>query len=214
MHRRKTAKSINKPPPIQGPAKKPVVATSAEPGPALDGESVIQFELELCWCVQQLQTALDGGKLSQKVAEDTAKNLKILTSQTAPLIKKRQVMKLSMGDYRSKMQQEERKMMLASKQIKFTPSADTNKKSSFVKKSALLTSGKDFRFEFALPTATDTNETAPEPAQQTASHPQSDLSSLRSSLQQESTGSQFKFNFTIADDHANDINFSGLKLNS
>ncbi|XP_022209162.1 uncharacterized protein LOC111065350 isoform X2 [Drosophila obscura] len=214
MHRRKTAKSINKPPPIQGPAKKVAVAAPDATAPAFDGESAIQFELELCWCVQQLQTALDGGKLSQKVAEDTAKNLKILTSQTAPLIKKRQVMKLSMGDYRSKMQQEERKLMLASKQIKFTPSADTNKKSSFVKKSALLTSGKDFRFEFALPTATDTNETTQEPAQETASHPQSDLSTLRSSLQQESTGSQFKFNFTIEEEHANDINFSGLRLNS
>ncbi|EDW29947.1 GL15818 [Drosophila persimilis] len=214
MHRRKTAKSINRPPPIQGPAKKPVAAASAATAPAFDGESAIQFELELCWCVQQLQLALDGGKLSQKVAEDTAKNLKILTSQTAPLIKKRQVMKLSMGDYRSKMQQEERKMMLASRQIKFTPSADTNKKSSFVKKSALLTSGKDFRFEFALPTAASTNENVPEPAQETASHPQSsDLPSLRSSLRQESTASQFKFNFTIEDDHANDINFSGLRLN-
>lgn len=46
------------------------------------------------------------------IAEDTAKNLKTLTSQTAPLIKKRQVMKLALGDYRAKMQQEEKKMLL------------------------------------------------------------------------------------------------------
>lgn len=25
-----------------------------------------QFEVELCWCIQQLQTALSSGKLSQK----------------------------------------------------------------------------------------------------------------------------------------------------
>lgn len=124
MHKRKTPKSVNKPLPIQSVPKKT----------AFDGDNDIQFELELCWCVQQLQTALDSGKLSQKIgkftiktyvvkatittklipsiAEDTAKNLKTLTSQTAPLIKKRQVMKLALGDYRAKMQQEEKKMLL------------------------------------------------------------------------------------------------------
>lgn len=57
MQRRKTPKSVNKPPPIQAVPKKT----------AFDGDNDIQFELELCWCVQQLQTALDSGKLSQKV---------------------------------------------------------------------------------------------------------------------------------------------------
>ncbi|XP_017041109.1 UPF0488 protein CG14286 [Drosophila ficusphila] len=199
MHKRRTAKSINKPPPIQGPVKKPVPVAE----PPIDEDLVTQFEVELCWCVQQLQIALDSGKLSQKVAEDTAKNLKILTSTTAPLIRKRQVMKLSMGDYRSKMQEEERKMVLASKQIKFTPTTDTTRKSSFVKKSALLTSGKDFRFDFALPSE-DTNKKE--------SHPETNFKF--SSLQQDNSGSPFKFNFSIEEDSANNINFKGLNLNN
>lgn len=32
-------------------------------------ENDSQFELELCWCVQQLETALNSGKLSQKVGK-------------------------------------------------------------------------------------------------------------------------------------------------
>ncbi|XP_064536898.1 UPF0488 protein CG14286 [Drosophila montana] len=201
MHRRKTPKSVNKPPPIQAIPKKNT----------FDGDNDIQFELELCWCVQQLQTALDSGKLSQKIAEDTAKNLKTLTSQTAPLIKKRQVMKLALGDYRLKMQQEEKKMLLASKQIKFTPAADANKKSSFVKKSALLTSGKDFRFDFALPKDNNNEPDGSPPAGQPVAA-QADASALGSSLLT-GNGSQFKFNFAI-DNAPEDINFEGLMLNS
>lgn len=199
MHKRRTAKSINKPPPIQGAIKKPTPV--AEP-PSIDADLVTQFEVELCWCVQQLQTALDSGKLAQKVAEDTAKNIKVLTSSTAPLIRKRQVMKLALGDYRAKMQQEEQKLLLASRQIKFTPTAESSKKSSFVKKSALLSSGKDFRFNFPSP-AEDTSSKEPQPVK--------DFDP--SSLQPAEAGSPFKFNFTIAEDSANDISFSGLNLN-
>ncbi|KAH8388719.1 hypothetical protein KR200_005896 [Drosophila serrata] len=202
MHRRRTPKTLSKPPPIQGPPKKtvPIAEPVEDSAPSPDG---VQFELELCWCVQQLQDALNGGKLSQKLAEDTAKNLKILTSSTAPLIRKRQVMKLSMGDYRAKMQQEEKKMMLASKQVKFTPAVAAAKKSSFVKKSALLTSGKDFRFDFAVPSTADNNKNSgvstPQPVQ-------------ASGFSHSSTGTPFKFNFCIEEESANNINLSGLML--
>ncbi|EDW05744.1 UPF0488 protein CG14286 [Drosophila mojavensis] len=201
MRRMKTAKSINKPPPIQAAAKKT----------NFDGDNDIQFEVELCWCVQQLQTALQSGNLSQKVAEDTSKNLKTLTSQTAPLIKKRQVMKSALGDYRSKMQQEEKKMLLASKQIKFTTANENKPKSSFVKKSALLTSGKDFRFNFALPNNNDENEAAA-----TQDVPQTAAAATRiSSSLQLSSGKEepFRFNFQI-ENGPEDINFDGLMLNS
>ncbi|XP_034490045.1 UPF0488 protein CG14286 [Drosophila innubila] len=203
MQRRKTPKSVNKPPPIQAIPKKT----------AFDGDNDIQFELELCWCVQQLQTALDSGKLNQKIAEDTAKNLKTLTSHTAPLIKKRQVMKLALGDYRSKMQQEEKKMLLASKQIKFTPAADMNKKSSFVKKSALLTSGNDFRFNFAEPSNNNETDTTSAVASSDSQPIESKASSTLSSNLLAGNGTQFKFNFTI-DDAPDDINIAGLALNS
>lgn len=47
-----------------------------------------------------------------EIAEDTIKNLKVLKGHTAPLIKKRQVMKAALGDYRAKMKEEEKKMSL------------------------------------------------------------------------------------------------------
>ncbi|XP_017084843.2 UPF0488 protein CG14286 [Drosophila eugracilis] len=198
MHKRKTAKTINKPPPIQGAVKK----TTPVADPPIDQNMVTQFEVELCWCVQQLQNSLASGKLSQKVAEDTSKNIKVLTSSTAPLIKKRQVMKLSLGDYRLKMQQEEQKMQLAPKQVKFIGASIPTKKSSFVKKSAVLTSGKDFRFNFSVP-ADDSNAKEPQPAPK-----------LQAIFQQSSSGSPFKFNFSIDEDSANDISFNGLNLNN
>ncbi|XP_030244836.1 UPF0488 protein CG14286 [Drosophila navojoa] len=204
MRRMKTAKSINKPPPIQAAAKKT----------NFDGDNDIQFEVELCWCVQQLQTALQSGNLSQKVAEDTTKNLKVLTSQTAPLIKKRQVMKLALGDYRSKMQQEEKKMLLASKQIKFTTADENKPKSSFVKKSALLTSGKDFRFNFALPSNNNNENEAAAGQAQDVPQTAAAATNISNSLQL-STGKEepFRFNFEI-ENAPEDINFAGLMLNS
>lgn len=50
-----------------------------------------------------------------ETADDTVKNLKILKGNSAPLIKKRQVMKAAMGDYRAKMKDEEKKMSLGKK---------------------------------------------------------------------------------------------------
>lgn len=63
----KTAKSVNKPPPIQAAVKKT----------NFDGDNDIQFEVELCWCVQQLQMALRSGNLSQKVGKP-GPNLQII----------------------------------------------------------------------------------------------------------------------------------------
>ncbi|KAM7347355.1 UPF0488 protein CG14286 [Cochliomyia hominivorax] len=161
-----------------------------------------QFELELCWCVQQLETALNSGKLSQKVAEDTVKNLKILKGHNAPLIKKRQVMKAAMGDYRAKMKEEEKKMSLGSKQIKFTPSSEANKKSSFVKKSAILKSGKDFKFNFKTENHIQQHEQE-EQAKENYIFNTKDLNLT--------SGNDFKFNFTI-DEVNNEINLDNLSI--
>lgn len=89
----------------------PIVSPTTTVAGVRNDDADRQFELELCWCVQQLETALNGGKLSQKVVEDTIKNLKILKGHH-PIIKKRQVMKSSMGDYRAKMKEEEKRMSL------------------------------------------------------------------------------------------------------
>lgn len=99
----------------------------------------------------------------------------------------------------------------ASKQIKFTPSADTNKKSSFVKKSALLTSGADFRFNFSDPSGA-TNNTEDNNQESIESTITTSTSGGSSSIFGGNTGgSQFKFNFAI-DNDADDINMAGLAL--
>jgi hypothetical protein len=43
-------------------------------------------------------------------AKDAAQSLAILTNKNTPLIKKRQVMRSSFGDYRTKMAEEEKKL--------------------------------------------------------------------------------------------------------
>lgn len=55
-----------------GKDKKPLKKTLTDSpqtstnGPQLSPEAQQQFELELCWCIQQLQIALKSGKLSSK----------------------------------------------------------------------------------------------------------------------------------------------------
>jgi hypothetical protein len=44
------------------------------------------------------------------IAQDAAHSLTILRSKNAPVIKKRQVMRSSFGDYRTKMAEEEKKL--------------------------------------------------------------------------------------------------------
>lgn len=77
-----------------------------------DSESTRQFEIELCWCVQQFQLTIDSGKLNPKQIQDTEKNIKKLKG-SAPLIQKRQLMRTSFGDYRTKMAAEEKTMGLS-----------------------------------------------------------------------------------------------------
>lgn len=105
-----------------------------------------KFEVELCWCVQQLQKALNSGKLNNKQVQDHTKSLNVLMSSTAPVIKKRQVMRMAFGDYREKMAAEEKKVSKSATNMKLKP-ATTNKKTMFLKKS-VFTSNSDNSFKF------------------------------------------------------------------
>lgn len=86
-------------------------STSSQPSTSReeDSESTRQFEIELCWCIQQYQLSIDSGKLNPKQIQDTEKNIKKLKG-SAPLIQKRQLMRTGFGDYRSKMAAEEKTM--------------------------------------------------------------------------------------------------------
>ncbi|XP_056630572.1 UPF0488 protein CG14286 [Diorhabda sublineata] len=105
-----------------------------------------KFEIELYWCVQQLQKALSSGKLNNKQVQDHTKSLNILMSNTAPVIKKRQVMRMAFGDYREKMATEEKKLSKSATNMKLKP-ATANKKTVFLKKS-VFTSNLDNSFKF------------------------------------------------------------------
>ncbi|XP_077283716.1 UPF0488 protein CG14286 [Arctopsyche grandis] len=113
-----------------------------------------QFQAELYWCVTQLEDSLSNNKhQSQKQVEDASQVLKVLKSQTQPAIRKRQLMRMHFGDYRAKMASEEKKARKVQNQISFTSNSDSNNKSTFLRKSVLLTTGdNNFRFDFKPPT--------------------------------------------------------------
>ncbi|KAF5299694.1 hypothetical protein FQA39_LY11489 [Lamprigera yunnana] len=121
-----------------------------EPAMSMSEEDKESFEAELCWCIKQLQTGLRLGKLSQKQVQDHVKALNVLTSKTAPLIKKRQVMRLSFGDYRSKMAEDDKRFNKVNQQVKVT-TKKPNSNSAFIKKS-VNSSQNEFSFDFQIPT--------------------------------------------------------------
>lgn len=112
----------------------PPKTVDANSASGLNLEVEDKFELELCWCIQQLETCLTSGKLHGKQEQDFKKHLHSLKSNTAPLIKKRQIMRNALGDYREKMAEDERKLIRAVSTVKFTSPASTNKNSMFIRK--------------------------------------------------------------------------------
>ncbi|XP_060073758.1 UPF0488 protein C8orf33 homolog [Ylistrum balloti] len=96
-----------------------------------------QFIRELHWCVEQLHLGLETQNPDSKQAREAQKMLKILCSDKAPVIKKRQVMRNAFGDYRQKMLNAEKKSAAKLKKSKMTPTMESNgQKSVFYRKSA------------------------------------------------------------------------------
>lgn len=112
----------------------PPKTVDADSASGLNLEVEDKFELELCWCIQQLEVSLASGKLHNKQAQDLGKQLHSLRSNTAPLIKKRQIMRNALGDYREKMAEDERKLSRAVSAVKFASPASANKRSMFIRK--------------------------------------------------------------------------------
>uniref|UniRef100_U5EZN2 Protein aael aael001955 aedes aegypti n=1 Tax=Corethrella appendiculata TaxID=1370023 RepID=U5EZN2_9DIPT len=113
------------------------------------------FQLELYWCIHKLEESFSSAHLQQnpKKADDTRKLINILKSSTQPIIKKRQIMRQTFGDYRSKMTEEEKTLALDPSAIKFTkPTTTTSEsKSHFIKKSSILSEeNKNFKFNFKI----------------------------------------------------------------
>ncbi|KAJ8667452.1 hypothetical protein QAD02_009115 [Eretmocerus hayati] len=126
----------SKVPPNKGPAPSIPKPTEPEQGGSssnsnfehtrtasgLSQEAEDQFEVELCWCIQQLQATLMDSKLQDKQVYNMTKSLNVLKSGNASLIRKRQVMRNTFGDYRAKMADDEKKFGKSISVVKFSPS--------------------------------------------------------------------------------------------
>ncbi|KAJ9595758.1 hypothetical protein L9F63_013077 [Diploptera punctata] len=120
--------------------------------PEPDDNAAQQFELELKWCIQQLEGVLSANKMNSRQVQDTTRSLTVLKSKNAPMVKKRQVMRASFGDYRAKMAEEEKKMNKALNRVTIFASSP-NTTSRFVKRSCAIMpeqTDNSFRFNFQV----------------------------------------------------------------
>ena len=76
-----------------------------------------KFQEELCWCIDYLQTNLQTKKLSEKQSKEMTKTISTLKNPKTSLVKKRQLMRVSCGDYRAKMSKEDKEFKLSEYQI-------------------------------------------------------------------------------------------------
>uniref|UniRef100_A0A182MY55 Uncharacterized protein n=1 Tax=Anopheles dirus TaxID=7168 RepID=A0A182MY55_9DIPT len=134
----------------------PAASGSAPASAAAPSEADRQFELELYWCIQQLETTLSlpSVRENNKKIEETSKLINTLKSGTQPVIRKRQIMRTTFGDYRSKMAAEEQTMAVNPDSVRFEEPKQ-KPKYHFVKKSAVLSGDTNFKFNFPTGDATE-----------------------------------------------------------
>ncbi|XP_049292046.1 UPF0488 protein CG14286 isoform X1 [Anopheles funestus] len=131
---------------------------------ASQSEEDRQFELELYWCIQQLESSLSLPYMREnnKKMEETTKLIKTLKSGSQPIIRKRQIMRTTYGDYRSKMASEEQAMAVNPDNIRFEKPKEKHPKYHFVKKSAFLVGCNNFQFNFPIKGSESENPKASE----------------------------------------------------
>ena len=89
---------------------------------------------EVLWCVQHIEATLAHGKLGEKKAKLARVSRNLLKNPDTPLIKVRQIMRNSCGDYRLKMRTEEMETKLEHEKISTGEIRGT--KSNFIKKAS------------------------------------------------------------------------------
>ena len=72
-----------------------------------------KFQEELSWCIENIEINLQTKKLSEKQAKDIVKTISSLKNPKNPLAKKRQLMRVSCGDYRAKMIKEDKSFKMS-----------------------------------------------------------------------------------------------------
>ncbi|KAL0859913.1 hypothetical protein ABMA27_010243 [Loxostege sticticalis] len=178
------------------------------PGAVDPEESMRQFQLELCWCIQQLERTLNEKKGSEKQLTEAWKVLTVLKNNTQPVIRKRQLMRTHFGDYRAKMAAEEKKLAKMASKMKITEATD-KPKATFLRKSAFLSTGDSaFRFNFNLapeqedntPLETEIEISRQTPTENTKEAPKEkneDKVDISKDFKFSFSGSDFKFNFNV-----------------
>ncbi|GAB6031272.1 hypothetical protein CHUAL_009072 [Chamberlinius hualienensis] len=111
------------------------------------------FEAELRWCIEKLKLLLSSTNSSQKQTDIRKKAISVLSDVKAPLIKKRSVMRTSLGDYRTQMKEDELRYLKESKNMKVISVAQSNQKGIYLKKCKDCTtkesdSNSGFKFDF------------------------------------------------------------------
>lgn len=151
----------------------------------LPPEAEDRFEVELLWCIQQLQSLLVDGTMTDKQVYIASKNLNTLKSDSASFIKKRQIMRNTFGDYRAKMAEDEIKFKKRNSSVKFIPSVVPTKKYLYLKKA--------HNHDEPPFSANQTNQTQ----KPTATTSQD---SVRKLFTSDVSNEPFKFNFTSPED--------------
>ncbi|EFX87759.1 hypothetical protein DAPPUDRAFT_311991 [Daphnia pulex] len=85
----------------------PVAGSSETPD-----DQIQNTEEELNFCIHQLKLSLHSKKLTPKQIDAIKKDVTILENPQELMVKKRCIMKMSLGDYRKKMEMEKRKVPL------------------------------------------------------------------------------------------------------
>ncbi|XP_018573401.1 UPF0488 protein CG14286 [Anoplophora glabripennis] len=175
---------------------KETINASVSVAPKLELEH--QFEMELCWCIHQIQIALKSGKLNNKQEQDHIKALNTLMSNSAPLVKKRQIMRLSFGDYRMKMAAEEKKYSRNAVNIRVKQSVPS-KKSVFVKKSSFPSSRNKFVF-ISDPSNDNESEELSNGVQNIKIEPSGDTKQNKKDFNFVPSDNSFRFSFGISEE--------------
>ncbi|CAH4037477.1 unnamed protein product [Pieris brassicae] len=74
-------------------------------------ESLREFQLQLLWCIQKLEKSIGEKKGNDRQLQEMWKVLTILKNNNQPIIRKRQLMRKHLGDYRAKMAAEEKSLV-------------------------------------------------------------------------------------------------------
>ncbi|XP_052902356.1 UPF0488 protein CG14286 [Anopheles moucheti] len=185
---------------IPRPSTIPSPEHGSSPGDAPDAppsEADRQFELELYWCIQQLESSLNllNVRENGKKVEETSKLINKLKSGSQPIIRKRQIMRTTFGDYRSKMASEEQTMSVNPDNVRFEKPKEKATKYHFVKKSAILTGDNNFKFNFPMNVSNSENVGA---ANVSSDEKHVEVKVIHTNANKiVPTGNLFRFNFDI-----------------